>query len=420
MTSGTPVRWSAARAAAHAAGRAARPDPTRVSLSEADGLVLAEEVRSRTDLPAFATSSVDGYAVRGAGPWRLTGRVLAGSTPSPLTAATAVEIATGAMVPTRTTHILRLEESTIDDGGLVHGVPRPMAQWRERGEEARAGDLLCPAGTVVTPAAIGLAAAGGADDLTVIAAPRVATIVFGDELLDRGVSDAGKIRDALGPQLPGWLRRLGAIVAAGPIGPVEDTLDAHIHAIRAGLAHADVVCTTGGTMRGPVDHLHDALDALGAERIVDTVAVRPGYPMLLARLNRPETTGEHVPQRPAFVVGLPGNPLSALVAMVTLVQPLLRGLAGRPEPSLSQARLADAVAPLANFTRLVPVHPEPDGSTRPTPHIGSAMLRGVARARGFVVIEPETSGTAGSVVSLVVLPIGPNGAWPQTADGQWR
>src|SRR5690606_31546750 len=108
---------------------------------------------------------------------------------------------------------------------------------------------------------------------------------------------------ALGPQLPGWLRRLGAAPTTAretgeparssgshraPLPPVADTLDDHLRAIAdATAAGADLICTTGGTMHGPVDHLHPALAALGGEYLVNTVAVRPGYPMLLARLPRP-------------------------------------------------------------------------------------------------------------------------------------
>ena len=100
------------------------------------------------------------------------------------------------------------------------------------------------------------------------------------------------------------------------VGPVADTLPAHVAALRAALADADLVCTTGGTMHGPVDHLHPALRELGAEYVVNTVAVRPGFPMLLARVAGPDG-------RRRFVAGLPGNPHSAIVAIVSLVAPLL-------------------------------------------------------------------------------------------------
>src|SRR5690606_39679404 len=117
--------WADAVAAAWAAGRDAAPSPVRLPLAEADRLVLAEPLIARTDLPAFPTSSVDGYAVRGAGPWRITGRVLAGGEPPPLAAdGDCVEIATGAMVPAGTTAIVRVEHATVGPDGRVSGVPR--------------------------------------------------------------------------------------------------------------------------------------------------------------------------------------------------------------------------------------------------------------------------------------------------------
>src|SRR5690606_39770262 len=125
------------------------------------------------DLPAFPTSMVDGGAVRGAGPWRPMGRVLAGATAPPLTEdGTAVEIATGAMVPDGATAVLRIEESTRTPDGRIRGVPRPEPEWRVPGDEARAGDGLPPAGTPVGPRVIGLAAARGYDTLRARRLPR--------------------------------------------------------------------------------------------------------------------------------------------------------------------------------------------------------------------------------------------------------
>jgi molybdopterin molybdotransferase len=392
--------WADARAAAHAAGWAARPDPVDVPLGDADGLTLAAALTTLTDLPAFPTSSVDGYATRGPGPWRVSGRVLAGSVPPPLDEGGAVEIATGAMVPAGTEQIIRVEEAEHGPDGRVSGQARPLPEWREPGDEAAKGEDLLPAGVPVTPGLIGLAAASGYDTLTVTPAPRVAVVVFGDELLTAGPPGQGRVRDALGPQVPAWLRRLGAEPVAGfaPLGPIEDTLDAHVSAIRSALDRADVVCTTGGTMHGPVDHLHPALAALGARYVANTVAVRPGFPMLLAEVS---------PGR--FVAGLPGNPQSAIVALSSLVAPLLHGLTGRQLAPLPAVTLAGPAPGRGDFTHLVLVRVEPPGVAVPLGHAGSAMLRGLARADGFAVIAPGTQGEAGASVPLLPLPLPPGG-----------
>jgi molybdopterin molybdotransferase len=399
------VDWPGARAAAWAAGRDAAPDPVALPLAEADRHVLATALVTPTDLPAFPTSSVDGWAVRGSGPWRVAGRVLAGHEPAPLTAdGQCVEIATGAMVPKGATAIVRTEDSATDADGRVTGRPRDKREWREPGEEAAAGEELAGAGTPVTPGLVGLAASCGYDELMVRVRPRAAVLVFGDELLATGLPGAGRVRDALGPQVPAWLRRLGAAVDSPAVGPGVDTLEAHVTTVSAALDKgADLICTTGGTMHGPVDHLHPALLELGASYVVDTVAVRPGFPMLLATLPAPGG-------RTALLAGLPGNPQSAVVALVSLVAPLLAGWLGRPCPTTAQlprVRLAAPVRGRGRDTHLALVRRGPDGTAHPLPHAGSAMLRGLARAVGFALIAPGGAAHAGDEVPLVPLPLAP-------------
>jgi molybdopterin molybdotransferase len=389
-----PIGWAAARRLSYDAGRAAAGPATQVPLADADGRTLARPLTALTDLPAFPTSSVDGWAVRGPGPWRVLGQVLAGTSPAALTGdGTCVEIATGAMVPDGTTTIVRVEDSTVHDG-VVNGRPRSAKEWREPGEEAARGEELLPVGTPITPAVLGLAAACGHDLLEVHDAVSAAVLIFGDELLTAGPPVAGRIRDALGPALPAWLRRLGAgdVTSAGP---VQDTLDAHVNAIAAARdSGARLICTTGGTMHGPVDHLHPALAELDAEYVVNTVAVRPGFPMLLARLPGGQ-----------LVAGLPGNPQSAIVALASLVIPALAGLTGRPFPALARALLAEDIPGRDDYTHLALVRSDADGALRPMRHAGSAMLRGLARSIGFAVIGPGTAGRAGTTAEVVRLPL---------------
>jgi molybdopterin molybdotransferase len=393
--------WENARRTAWEAGRAAAGPEQIVPLAGADGRTLAEPLLALTDLPAFPTSSIDGWAVRGSKPWRVVGRVLAGGEAPALTGdGTCMEIATGAMVPAGADALIRVEESTRDADGLVSGTPRTTPEWRVPGEEATKGEELLPIGTPVDPAVIGVAATCGYESLTVSAQPRAAMLVFGDELLTTGPPGGGRVRDSLGPQIPGWLRRCGALIDARDVhGPVEDTLAAHVDAIRTALDSADLVCTTGGTMHGPVDHLHPALEALGAEYVVNTVAVRPGFPMLLARITTPDG-------RTRFLAGLPGNPQSAVIALITLVQPLLAGLAGRPVAPLPQVVTHGPVRGRGDDTHLALAALDHDGrSATPVGHVGSAMLRGLANAHGFLVVRPHTEAAAGDQLPFLPLPL---------------
>jgi molybdopterin molybdotransferase len=393
-----PTPWTQARARSHAAGVALALGPVDVPLAEADRGVLAQPLVARTDLPPFVTCSVDGWAVRGSGPWRIVGRVLAGNIAQPLHEdGTCVQIATGAMVPEGADQTVRVEDSTVD-GELVSGPHRAAPEWRVPGDESARGEELLPAGTPVMPGVIGLAASCGYDVLSLRPAARAAVLVFGDELLTSGLSGDGRVRDALGPPLPAWLARLGASVSLAA-GPVEDTLDAHVAAIGEALAAGvDLICTTGGTMRGPVDHVHPALARLGARYVVNSVEVRPGFPMLLAAVPRPDggTT---------LLGGLPGNPQSAIVALLSLVAPALEGLRGRPLPALPRVRAGGDIPGRGGYTHLALVRRGPDGLAYPVEHVGSAMLRGLAQAYGFAVVPPSGSAAAGDEVDLLPLPL---------------
>ncbi|AUA12543.1 Molybdopterin molybdenumtransferase [Streptomyces malaysiensis subsp. malaysiensis] len=407
----SPTSWPDARAiAARAAVKeAAHAAPVMRPLSEALGQVLAAPLEALTDLPPFDTSAMDGWALAGPGPWRLPTDeedqdhrgILAGhGETAPLPDGRAVRIATGARVPPGATAVLRSEYGTdAGDGWLHASAAHPVVlgqDIRNRGQECRSGDQLLPAGTLVTPAVLGLAAAAGYDELPTVRRPRVEVLILGDELLTEGLPHGGRIRDALGPMVGPWLRALGAEV----IGTrrLTDEADAVYAAVAE--SSADVVVTTGGTAAGPVDHVHPTLRRLGAELLVDGVAVRPGHPMLLARLaaGNPEP-----PTRPArHLVGLPGNPLAAVSGLLTLAEPLLRTLTGRPAPAPGPAPLAEAVQGHPRDTRLVPVTFRQDAAV-PLRFNGPAMLRGIAVADGLAVIPPGGA-KRGTEVEVLDLP----------------
>jgi molybdopterin molybdotransferase len=372
-------------------------------LDEALGLVLAEPLVALTDLPAFDTSAMDGWAVSGAGPWRLAGQVLAGGTAgSPLGEGWAVAIATGAAVPSGATAVLRREHGEVrprpggEPGGwrlhVMNGRAEPAGgqDVRPRGQECRAGERLVAAGTVVTPAVAGLAAAAGYDLLPVVPRPRVEVFVLGDELLRAGVPRDGRVRDALGPMVGPWLRELGAEVAPEVRRVADDA-----EALRQAVAHstADLIVTTGGTAGGPVDFVRPVLARLKATMLVDGVAVRPGHPMALAVLpgGRP-------------VVGLPGNPLAAVCGVVTLVAPLLATLCGRGTPAERVVRMTRGMSGHASDTRLVPVVWRGPAEAEALAFDGPAMLRGFAEADAMAVVPPGGVGAGEEAEVVTALP----------------
>ncbi|GEL21754.1 molybdopterin molybdenumtransferase MoeA [Pseudonocardia sulfidoxydans NBRC 16205] len=367
--------WHSARRRAHAEGR---PLPGRpVELADAAGLVLAEDLVGLVPQPAFDTAAMDGYAVAGEGPWTVVGEVRAGS----LRAGEAVAISTGAPVPAGALAVLPVEDTvrrSDEVAGADGAMPAPGRHIRRTGENSPAGEILAAAGSSVRPAMLGLAAAAGHDRLTVRPRPRVRLLVTGDELVTAGPGGAGRVRDALGPTLPPLVAALGGELVEA--AHVRDSIDGLADAVRGG-ATTEIVLVTGSTSVGVTDHLHRLLRQVGARTVVDGVACRPGHPQLLAAL----TPGR-------WLIGLPGNPYAAIVAVHTLLAPLLAGLAGRPLPPLRRVPVSGTPQAVAGHTLLVPAAWDGDRLAVVPGHQPSD-LRGVARADVLAVVDAEPGGT---------------------------
>ncbi|MFC1414470.1 molybdopterin molybdotransferase MoeA [Streptacidiphilus sp. N1-12] len=383
---GAAVPWAEARIIA---GTAVQPLPaTEVTVGQALGSTLAEPLHARAALPVQDVSAMDGYAVSGPGPWTLHGRILAGDRRSypPVLPGTAVEVATGAALPPGVTAVLPYEAAHRRDG-LLRGPAVPGRHVRRRGEDCRPGQLLLPAGTPVTPAVLGIAAATGHDALPVRLPPSVAAAVTGSELSTAGLPGPGRVRDAVGPMLPGLVDALGGTLVR------RDLLPDGAEVLREWLggATADVLLLSGATSRGAADHARPVLAALGARILVPGVRCRPGHPQFLALL--PDGR---------CAVGLPGNPFAAMAALLTLLGPLLQALAaGRPRP-VRYARLAVAVPAHPVDTRLVPVRLA-HGRAAPVGHDAPSLLLGAALADALAVVPPGGGAPVGEV-ELLPLP----------------
>lgn len=402
------LAWTVARARASAFGggttgstnvSASTEVSAIVPLAGALGRVLAVDVHSAVDLPPFDNSAMDGWAVRGGGPWTVVGDLRAGDLPQTIEAGEGVRISTGAVAPPQS-GVLRYEWGSEVDGvvSISSGpteigpilTPGIGADIRRRGEEVRVAERILSRGQLLTPPALGLAAAAGHDLLEVVPLPRVAALILGDELAHSGAPIDGQIRDALAPQIPGWIDAMGAELVS--LDYLPDSLEATCVALRN--VDADVAITTGGTGAGASDHLRNAVEAVAGRWLVDGVAVRPGHPMKLAEL----------PGRRALVA-LPGNPLAAVSALVTLVWPLLDALAGRAARVPLKRPLAVGVDASPSAHRLVPGQLRA-GEAHPTTRRGPAMLSGMAAADLLIIIAPGTRSEAGSMVDVLPLPWG--------------
>ena len=380
MTTLLEANWDLARIAARAS--VSRLPSEVVSLADGIDRTLAKDLLALVDLPSYETSAMDGYAVSGDGPWKIVGIVKAGSPMTDfLESGTAVRIATGAVIPSGTFGVVRWELAEVTDETL-NAVVNQGGEIRPAGLECRKDQVISESGTVLTPAWIGLLASAGWDTLEVTRRPRVEIILLGDEIQLSGIPENGLVRDALGPQLPGWLTRMGADVVA--ISYVADELQHVVDAITLARTRTDLIVTTGGTADGPRDYLHSALEIVGAKLIVDRVKVRPGHPMLLANFDS------------VSLIGLPGNPQSAIVGLMSLGQPLIDALLGRPTRDLENVITGKEIGAREDFTRLVLGNIN-SGVFHEGDHLGSAMLRGLAHATGFAVAHDGVD-AAGSQV----------------------
>ena len=379
------AHWEQARSQAYESWK--RLPSEKVLISSCVDRTLATDALALVELPTYPTSAMDGYAVCGKGPWKIVGEVKAGAPmKGSLKEGTAVKIATGAVIPDKTFGIIRWEVATVD-GENLHGDVKEGQDIRPAGLESKKGEVLAAAGTILNPGVIGLLAAAGYDSLDVVRAPKATIILLGDEIVLDGLPHDGLVRDALGPQLPGWLQRLGVEVIATEY--ISDELNLVVDAFAKAAKSSDIIFTTGGTADGPRDHVHAAIAELKGELIVDRVKVRPGHPMLLAHIT-------NVP-----LVGLPGNPQSAIVALLTLGQPVIDALIGRKKVELNQIVTGDDIEVPEGFTRLV-LGNVVDGWFEMGEYLGSAMLRGLAHSTGFAVADKSME--EGEMVAWLPLP----------------
>ncbi len=331
-----PTLLSIDEALAHVLARARPLDAERVPVAAAAGRVLAEDVSARVDLPPFASSAMDGFAVRAADlPGRLpvVFRIAAGLPANrPLEPGEAMEISTGGAVPEGADAVVPVENVVETDNEVeIPGAVTSGTHVRPAGGDVRAGDVLLQAGTVLGAAQVGALAAAGVAEVLCARRPSVVVLSTGTELRAPGDElGPGQIYESNGPMLAAAFEAAGAIVER--IGPIEDDEGSHRVALERGLA-ADVLVSSGGVSVGPHDLVRRILAQLGVEEDFWGVAVRPGKPLAFGSRG---TT---------LVFGLPGNPVSALVAVELFVRPALLALQGAalPGPHFASGRLASVL-----------------------------------------------------------------------------
>ena len=377
-----------------------RLEAIAVPLAEADGAVLAEAVAADADLPPFDKSAMDGFAVRAEDLARLPAELVvveslpAGTAPARrVERGTCARIMTGAPVPTGADAVVRVEHTeplaagpvglACRDrrGGRVHILRSDLPQRNicVRGEDVRKGETVLEVGRVLRPPEIGLLASVGRERVRIVRRPTVAVLATGDELVPvSAVPGPGQIRDANSWSLLACLGRAGA--RAERLGVARDTEDDLRGKIARGMKR-DVLLVSGGVSVGDWDLVPKVLRSLGVEIHFAAIRMKPGKPTLFGTHGR------------GLIFGLPGNPVSTLVAFHLFVRPALWKMMGRADaaPPTVTATLAAETLVRGDRKAFVPAVLQREGETwaaEPIETRGSADLVGFSRADALVALEP--------------------------------
>lgn len=389
------------------------PPPSEiVSLDDAEGRVLAEDLTAPVDLPGFDYSSMDGYAVRArdlegaahAPPFRLAvrGESRTGVVPDALQAGSTMRIFTGAPIPAGADSVVMQENVTRDgEVAVFSSRPRHGQNVRRRGEDLAAGAVAIAKGTRLRPAHLSLASALDRSHVSVARRPVVTILATGDELRRPGTDPVpGTIPESNTVALRAMARRAGAQTRAQPY--VRDDRTATERAFASALDESDVLVTIGGVSVGDHDLVRPALEAVGVHLDFWRVAIKPGKPLAIGRFPR-------AGKRDVVVVGLPGNPASAMITFALFGVPLLRAMQGdeRPFPSFARARMTRAHAHdpgRLEFARAVVSQAEEGFAVTTLGNQASGAVTTMAQADALVCIPEAATGVgAGDEVDVLLL-----------------
>jgi molybdopterin molybdotransferase len=383
------------------------PAPKRIEtvpLEAALGRVLARDVRATANIPEYPRAAMDGFALRAcdvrfAGPTQpllLTpaGEVRPASREA-LAEGTAVRVATGSPLPIGADSVVRIEDVFFGTDAI--GVSRPIPIGTDviaAGEDVTAGTTVAAAGTVVNAAILGVLATLGQAGVAVYRRPSVALISTGDEVVPIGASPkAGEVRNSNGIALAALLWSLG--VETVTRSHVRDELESLESAFADALEAHDAVVVSGGSSVGTRDFTRAAL----AKReppgvIVHGVRMTPGRPVLLAASG----------SRP--IIGLPGNPTAAMLALMTLGAAVIAKLSGTPAPApLTFGTAMEWLVGKPNWASYVPVRVDSDGGVRPVEHFCSTFVSSLVEAHGYVHVDARRTRIApGETVRVYRLP----------------
>lgn len=367
-----------------------------VALQEASGRVLAQDVSATSDSPLFDNSAMDGFAVRldneafvSAGrTFNIVGESAAGAPfEGKLNDGDSVYISTGAKVPDETMTVVRKEDTLVQGDTLTVTVDvLAHKNIRRQAEEWRHEDVLLQSGRLISPADIGVIASQGYTEVSVGRQPRVAILSTGTELVSvNETPQEGKIRNSNLPMLKSAVAHAGGVCVHET--HVDDDFEQHVEAFRSVVNSANIVLCTGGVSVGDHDHVLEATQEAGFQPVFWKVRQKPGKPLYLAH------------KEECVFVGLPGNPVSALMCFEVYICPLLRNMSGMQFQAKTMfGILSKRIVNQALRDEFVRVAPTMEGMVAPTSGQGSHMLSGVTNSIGYVHVPAQTEMQVGQTV----------------------
>jgi molybdopterin molybdotransferase len=388
-------------------------EPERVGLLQAAGRVLAESVVADRDIPPLTNSAMDGYAVRGADldaqlPIRLqvVGEIAAGYAPGVAVAAgQAMRIMTGAPLPAGADTVVRFEDTSLDgDTVEILKAPPPGVNVRQAGEDVRVGQAVLEPGAVLRPQEIGMLAAVGHTEVAAMRRPRVAILATGDEVVPPDQPPGpGQIRDANSYAIAAQVQEAGGVPLL--LGVAHDRQELVQRGIREALERqADLIITSGGVSAGDFDLVKQVLAAEG-EMHFWSLNMKPGRPLAFGVVGGPPTgSGRGVP-----LLGLPGNPVAAMIGTDLFARPALLKMQGFTDWSRPTvvARLAQPIARKdgrRHYLRVQLRETESGYEAALTGDQGSGILSSLVQADGLAVIPEDVDHLhIGAEVEIILL-----------------
>jgi molybdenum cofactor synthesis domain-containing protein len=401
-----------ADAQARILGAVAPLEPRPVALAGARGLVLAREVIASEMVPPFANTAMDGYAVQAADTGgadesqpvalRVVGELAAGVAPStPVGPGEAIRIMTGAPMPAGADAVVMVERTKSEgDRVEIFAAARAGDHVRPAGGDLAVGQRVFEAGTLLTPAHLGVLASLDVGEVLAYPRPRVGVCSTGDELVAAGPLASGLIRDSNRPMLLAVLEEAGCEPVDYGIAPDDEAV--LTETISCAVDECDALLTSGAVSMGDYDYVKVVLERLAGERPASTfawmqIAIKPAKPLAFASIGG-------VP-----VFGLPGNPVSSRVSFELLARPALRRLAGRADP-LPQPIVAVARSPFrrradgrVHFDRVVVNYEDGGYVCERAGFQASNVLSGMAAATGLAMLEDGDGVDAGDAVPVLLL-----------------